>query len=156
MTYKASGGKRDDASAMLFGGFAVYIKLGGMTRTSIAALSVLVAAGTAWAVYALPSGELITVEGRRDVPLYDPNTLAGAWGSRPIVLGTLGAGEKLQVVGCNDRKSDIDIHVSYRGAVAALGGRQGDFVLNRKIVSFWDAAATNSCRGFFGSFNNAT
>jgi hypothetical protein len=127
-----------------------------MTRTWKATLGALMATGIAWAIYALPTGEIITVEGQRETPLYDPNTLAGAWGSGPTVLGTLRSGEKLQVVACNDRKSDIDIHVSYRGAVAALGGHKGDFVLARKTVSLWDDGATNSCRGFFGSFDNAT
>jgi hypothetical protein len=117
-------------------------------------LLVVSVAVTAWA--ALPIAEVITAEGRREAPLYDPSTIAGAWGSKPKVLGMLRAGEKLTVVGCNARKSDIDIEVSYGGAVAVLGGGQGDFMLERRSAPLWKENATTSCRGLFNVFDKAT
>jgi hypothetical protein len=119
-------------------------------------IALVLVAVLGWAIYVLPAAEVITAEGRRGTPLYDPGTVAGQLGSKPRVLGMLRPGEKLPVIGCDNRKSDIDIQVSYSGTVAVLGGGQGDFVLERKAASLWEENATTTCRGLFNVFDKAT
>lgn len=95
------------------------------------------------------SAEVITVRASSQVPLYDPSTVVGSLGTVPRTVGKLEAGETLNVVSCDARKSDIDIQVRFQGQVAVLGGRTDEFRLLRREARIWDRNATQSCRGFF-------
>jgi hypothetical protein len=103
----------------------------------------------ALAVLALARGERIFAVAVSEVPLYDPASLAGAWGAPVRTVGALAAGSQAQVVACHDRKSSIDIQVEYNGAVAVLGGEPSQVKLYRTNAPLWDRGVTNSCRGLF-------
>lgn len=122
-----------------------------MNRRTRVALQLAVSIGLIGAAAMFTSAEVITVRASAQVPLYDPSTVAGPWGTVLKTVGTLQAGESLNVVGCDDRKSDIDIQVLFQGQVAVLGGRAGEFRLFRRDARIWDPNATRSCRGFFGA-----
>ncbi len=117
-------------------------------RTRIALL-LAVPIGVIGAVATFTSAEVITVRASAQVPLYDPSTVAGPWGTVLKSVGTLKAGETLSVLDCDDRKSDIDIQVSFHGQVAVLGGRTGDYRLLRRKAHIWEPHAIRSCRGLF-------
>ncbi len=91
--------------------------------------------------------EVITVAVLRDVPLYEPGTLSGVWGTQPTVVGSVKAGETVLISGCNDRKSDIDLETTYRGKKAVLGWAKDAYVMQRRRASFNESNATSSCYG---------
>lgn len=93
--------------------------------------------------------EAITVEAIGTVPLYDPATMAGQFGVAPTLVGTLQPGEVTRVVGCNPRKSDIDLEVSFQSRRAVVGGGSGDYRLTRREAKGGESGGTNSCRGLF-------
>jgi len=101
--------------------------------------------------YFLSPGEIITAHALATIPLYDPNTVAGPWGTKLKTVGTLAPGETVQVIGCDDRKSDIDILVSFQNQAAVLGGRHGEYQLQRRNAHIWQPHATKTCRGFFNA-----
>ena len=111
-----------------------------LARLVVVFASVAVALATLF----LSSGEIITARALATIPLYDPSR-----GLKLKTVGTLAPGETLQVVGCHDRKSDIDIQVSFQGQTAVLGGKHGEFQLRRRSAYLWEPYATNTCHGFF-------
>jgi len=117
-------------------------------RTRIALL-LAVSIGLFGSAVIFTSAEVITVRASAQVPLYDPSTVAGPWGTVLKTVGTLQAGESLTVVGCEDRKSDIDLQVLFQGQVAVLGGRYGEYRLLRREARIWEPNATRSCQGYF-------
>src|SRR5262245_11405580 len=117
------------------------------------AVGILAASGV---VLLLAPAERVTVTALSELPLYDPSTLAGSYGTKPFVVGTLKHGEKKSVSGCNPRKSDIDLEVVYEGHTAVVGGDSGDFELTRQSAYFWQTGAIISCHGLFKLKSNGT
>ena len=105
------------------------------------------------AAASLTSSEVITVQALTTVSLYDPGSMAGPWGTKLKVVGTLQPGESLNVVGCNDRKSDIDLQVNFHGHIAVLGGGAGEYQLHRRKARPWEENAITSCFGFFSKLD---
>jgi hypothetical protein len=97
----------------------------------------------------LRAPEAIVVRAVGTVPLFDPNSLAGAIGDNPKELGVLRPGEELQVVECVDRKSDLNVHANYQGQVVAVGEWEAQVVLSRHHAYPWEHGAITSCRGLF-------
>ena len=93
--------------------------------------------------------EMVTVVALNDLPLYDPTTMAGEWGTRPTVVGVVRAGQSVAISGCNDRKSDIDLETTYLGRKAVVGGEVRTFVIQRRPADFNEPNAISSCYGFF-------
>ena len=100
-------------------------------------------------IFWLRAPEIIVVQALGTVPLFDPNSLAGAIGDTPKEVGLLKPGEKLQVVECVDRKSDLNVHANYQGQVVAVGEWKAQVVLRRHHAYPWEQGAITSCRGFF-------
>ena len=119
-------------------------------RTSLALVSLCtgltLAATTTWW---LTSSEVIQVRALEDVPLFDPASLAGEIGGALKQVGQLDAGDELQVGGCADTKSDINVYAAYRGQVVAVGEWKAKVQLLRGHAYPWEQGATSSCQGFF-------
>jgi hypothetical protein len=99
--------------------------------------------------YATREGEIITLVANQNVPLLDPETLAGRIGGLPTTIAALTPGQSLPVVDCHDRKSDIDLVVSYQGRNVVAGGSFKAFTLTRRPASMREAGAINACLGLF-------
>lgn len=99
--------------------------------------------------YATREGEVITLVANQDVPLLDPGTLAGKIGDLPTTIAVLKPGQSVPVVDCHDRKSDIDLVVSYQGRKVVAGGSFKSFTLTRRPASMRESGAINGCLGLF-------
>lgn len=118
-------------------------------RAILKALAVIVSCVGALVVFSLSTREVVTVHAVSDLPLYDPTTMAGQWGDRPTIVGTVKAGQIVAISGCNPRKSDIDLETIYQGRKAVVGGEVGAFVIQRRRAGFNDSNVTSSCYGLF-------
>jgi len=96
--------------------------------------------GAVWLVR--PEG--ITVVAVEAMPLYVRSP-----GNPPKVVGSMRPGKRLQVLGCDDTKSDIELHVSYQGQLAVLGEEFGKFRIHRQHIYPWQEGAVTTCRGFY-------
>lgn len=118
------------------------------SRSKILAVSLAgVAAAAGLLLFAWSTREVITVSVLHEIPLYEPGTLAGAWGTQATVVGTVKAGETVFISGCNDRKSDIDLETTHLGKKAVLGWAKNAYVMQRRRASFDESNATSSCYG---------
>ena len=117
-----------------------------LLRAVLFFFAVLVVAVVGWATR---EGEVITLVANQDVPLLDPATLAGKIGDLPTTIAVLKPGQSVSVVDCHDRKSDIDIVVSYQGRNLVAGGGFKSFTLTRRPASMRESGAINGCLGLF-------
>ncbi|RCU45208.1 hypothetical protein DU002_15915 [Corallincola holothuriorum] len=113
----------------------------------IIAFLLLASSGVIYFWIALP--ESITVRAIGNVPLFDPNTLAGKVGDVPLEVGVLKPGDELQVIACVDSKSDINVHARYQGKEVAVGEWKEEIILLRRHAFPWEDSAIISCRWFF-------
>jgi hypothetical protein len=93
--------------------------------------------------------EIVVVRAIDTIPLFDPNSLAGAIGDSQKVVGQLKPGEELEVIACVDSKSDFNIHASYQGQTVAVGEWEGEIILYRRHAYPWQQGAITSCLGMF-------
>ncbi len=112
---------------------------------------VLAMAASAIALFG--SAEVIKVRAVEDVPLFDPSSLAGQIGDQPKLVGLLKSGDELEVLECNPRKSDINVHATYQGKVVAVGEWKAKVRLIRVPAHRWQQGAITSCLGFFESIS---
>ena len=115
-----------------------------LLATGISALA-LVVISVGW----LSASEVILVRAIEDVPLFEPESLAGEFGRAPKQVGELKVGKELAVVECVDRKSDINVHAAYEGRVVAVGEWKAKVQLIRSPAYPWQRGAITSCQGFF-------
>lgn len=115
-------------------------------RVGFTFILVLMLLGSFWWIWAT---EVVVVHAIDTVPLFDPNSLAGAIGDSPKVVGQLKPGEELEVIACVDRKSDFNIHASYQGQTVAVGEWKGEIVLYRHHAYPWQQGTITSCLGLF-------
>ena len=73
-----------------------------------AALALAIISALAMAMLVLLRAEKLHVVALTAVQLYDPATVAGKIGEQPKILGVMSPGDRLPVVECFDRKSDIE------------------------------------------------
>lgn len=111
---------------------------------------IAVATAAAWW---LSSSEILKVRALETVPLFEPNSLAGTAGEKPLQVGQLAAGEEAQVLGCEDRKSDINLHAIHQGKAVVVGEWEAKVLLLRGHAYPWEPGATTSCHGFFASLS---
>jgi hypothetical protein len=89
--------------------------------------------------------ERIDLAATGDVPLIEPSETGKA---NPLVVAVLRKGEKARVLGCNPRKSDIDVLVQHDGKLLAVRG--GSFTLDRRSATIRErlnGEATTQCFG---------
>ena len=103
------------------------------------------------AAWWLSASEVVRVRAIEDVPLFEPESLAGKQGDTPKQVGELKVGKELAVVACVDRKSDINVHATYEGRVVAVGEWKAKVQLLRTPAYPWQRGAITSCQGFFES-----
>ena len=98
--------------------------------------------------YATREGEVIALVANQDVPLLDPGTLAGKIGDLPTTIAVLKPGQSVPVVDCHDRKSDIDLVVSYqegRQLPVAVSSRSHLLVAQRRCANLEQSMAALVC-----------
>lgn len=118
-------------------------------RTLLATALFLSALTPVAVVVATRQGEVISLVAKQDVPLFDPNTLAGKIGNRPTTIAVLHPGQSVPVVDCRDRKSDMDLVVVHEGKQLVAGGTSGSYALIRRTVSMREPGAISACVGLF-------
>jgi hypothetical protein len=89
-----------------------------------------------------PNAEVIELVALDPIILVAPNSVAGVALNQ---VGALAAGQRTYVTGCNARKSDIDIQVSWNGISAVAWS--GKYRLERRDAKPTEAHAIRSCSG---------